>query len=388
MQEMDISYKKSSMAFGIVVVVLFVIVICSKNHPFQSQHLRSKKHALSNDQFMTASTNRRLLASPTDYDVGVGNGGGEEGDAGDYDGNGNGYDYAGGGGGGDGDDDRIRPQCSSDNIYVSQGQTPPLPSGIPTYTVIVQNICTSGGCSISDIHLSCGWFSSARLINPNLFKRIAYNDCLVNNGNAIVPGQTISFIYANTYPYPLAGLEWNFIEWIWSGYSHTRSGPGYARAFGIVAVLVVFVMCSRNHYFQGQRQYISSKEHAFSNRKLLASPTGNDGADDYHDMVSQCSTKNINILQGQTTPLPSGIPIFTVQIQNTCISGNCRISNIHLHCGWFSSARLVNPNLFKRIAFNDCLVNNGKPLNPGQTISFQYANTKSYPMSVSSMECL
>ncbi|CAH1448203.1 unnamed protein product [Lactuca virosa] len=164
---------------------------------------------------MTA-TNRRLLALPADYDIGGGDDGygdGDGGSVGDGDGgsvgDGDGGSVGDGDGGsvgdGDGDDDRIQPQyCSADNIYISQGQTPPLPSGIPTYTVIIQNICMSGSCIISDIHLSCGWFSSARLINPNMFKRISYNDCLVNNGNPISPGQTISFQYANTYPYRMS----------------------------------------------------------------------------------------------------------------------------------------------------------------------------------------
>ncbi|CAI9292459.1 unnamed protein product [Lactuca saligna] len=188
MQDMDISYRKSCMAFGIV-AVLFVFVMFSRDHLFQGQCLSSREHAFSKNQFMTA-TNRRLLALPADYDIGGG---------------GDGYGDGDGGSGGDGDDDRIQPQyCSADNIYISQGQTPPLPSGIPTYSVIIQNICMSGSCIISDIHLSCGWFSSARLINPNIFKRISYNDCLVNNGNPISPGQTIYFQYANTYPYPMS----------------------------------------------------------------------------------------------------------------------------------------------------------------------------------------
>ncbi|KAF5796626.1 hypothetical protein HanRHA438_Chr08g0365921 [Helianthus annuus] len=65
------------------------------------------------------------------------------------------------------------------------------------------NVCTTG-CDISSIHLTCGWFSSARLINPRVFKRLRYNDCLVNNGNRLANGHTISFQYANTFRYPLS----------------------------------------------------------------------------------------------------------------------------------------------------------------------------------------
>ncbi|XP_057765076.1 TPD1 protein homolog 1-like [Salvia miltiorrhiza] len=94
--------------------------------------------------------------------------------------------------------------CSKDSILVFQGATSPLPSGIPTYSVNVENVCLSESCSISDIHLSCGWFSSARTINPTIFRRLNYDDCLVNDGQPLNPGESISFQYANTFPYPLS----------------------------------------------------------------------------------------------------------------------------------------------------------------------------------------
>ncbi|KAI8529245.1 hypothetical protein RHMOL_Rhmol12G0210400 [Rhododendron molle] len=100
----------------------------------------------------------------------------------------------------------------------------------------------------------------------------------------------------------------------------------------------------------------------------------------------KCSKSDIVINQGPTPPLPSGIPTYTVEIMNVCISG-CDIAGIHLSCGWFSSARLINPRIFKRLRYNDCLVNDGKPLVNGNTISFQYANTFHYPLSVSSVVC-
>ncbi|XP_042953165.1 TPD1 protein homolog 1-like isoform X2 [Carya illinoinensis] len=94
-------------------------------------------------------------------------------------------------------------RCSKDDIEVSQGPTAPLPSGIPTYTVEIINVCFTG-CDISGIHLSCGWFSSAHLINPNIFKRLGYDDCLVNDGKPLLYGSILSFQYANTFPYPLS----------------------------------------------------------------------------------------------------------------------------------------------------------------------------------------
>ncbi|XP_004250560.1 TPD1 protein homolog 1-like [Solanum lycopersicum] len=107
--------------------------------------------------------------------------------------------------GGDGSENRIgEGTCSNNFIQVNQGPSASLPSGIPTYTVIVLNACYSGSCSISNIHLSCGWFSSARLINPRIFRRLNYNDCLVNDGQPLAAGESLTFSYANTYPYKLA----------------------------------------------------------------------------------------------------------------------------------------------------------------------------------------
>lgn len=96
------------------------------------------------------------------------------------------------------------PGCSKEDIEVDQGATGPLPSGIPTYTVIITNTCTIGSCTYSNIHLTCGWFSSFNLIDPNVFRRIAYNDCLLKNGATLNPNEVISFVYADTFPYPLA----------------------------------------------------------------------------------------------------------------------------------------------------------------------------------------
>ncbi|ERN17759.1 hypothetical protein AMTR_s00047p00097450 [Amborella trichopoda] len=100
-----------------------------------------------------------------------------------------------------------------------------------------------------------------------------------------------------------------------------------------------------------------------------------------------CSRDDIEVYQGDTRPLPNGIPTYTVQILNVCLRSNCDISAIHLRCGWFSSARMINPKIFRRLGFNDCLVNDGRPLRSGGSLSFQYANSFRYPLSVSSVIC-
>ncbi|KAG6759787.1 hypothetical protein POTOM_036276 [Populus tomentosa] len=50
-----------------------------------------------------------------------------------------------------------------------------------------------------------------------------------------------------------------------------------------------------------------------------------------------------------------------VQIVNAYVFG-CASSTIHFHGGWFASARVVNPRTFKRLSYDDCLVNGGKAL--------------------------
>ncbi|KAK2978524.1 hypothetical protein RJ640_010170 [Escallonia rubra] len=133
-----------------------------------------------------------------------------------------------------------------------------------------------------------------------------------------------------------------------------------------------------------QRLVFSKENRTAIARKLLALPDG-DGTLDR--IGATCSKANIYVFQGATTPLPNGIPTYTVQVENACLSGSCSISDIHLRCGWFSSARLINPSIFRRVCYDDCLVNNGEPLEPGESLSFQYANSFQYPLSVSSVSC-
>ncbi|MCO5550318.1 hypothetical protein L7F22_003802 [Adiantum nelumboides] len=94
-----------------------------------------------------------------------------------------------------------------------------------------------------------------------------------------------------------------------------------------------------------------------------------------------CSKGDISIVQGKSSSMPSGIPTFSVEIINMCVVG-CVISNVHIACGWFASAKLVNPKVFRRIKFNDCIVNNGAPIKGGESISFQYSNSFQYPLTM------
>ncbi|MCO5585596.1 hypothetical protein L7F22_039531 [Adiantum nelumboides] len=118
--------------------------------------------------------------------------------------------------------------------------------------------------------------------------------------------------------------------------------------------------------------------HAFAksvNRKLLVDP---------ERMGVTCTSEDIVILQGEMGPLPDGIPSFTVQIINLCVAG-CPVSDIHVSCGWFASTKLINPGVFKRVNFNDCIVNDKLPLKWGDSIVFEYTNSFQYPLQISSL---
>ncbi|KAI5077437.1 hypothetical protein GOP47_0007261 [Adiantum capillus-veneris] len=97
--------------------------------------------------------------------------------------------------------------------------------------------------------------------------------------------------------------------------------------------------------------------------------------------VHACTSRDISISQSRDdTP---GIPQFIVQIINTCTSG-CTPSDIHLNCGWFASAGTINPKVFRRVAYNDCVVNGGGPLPREAIVRFTYRNSFMYPLSFKS----
>ncbi|RVW27326.1 COP9 signalosome complex subunit 4 [Vitis vinifera] len=101
---------------------------------------------------------------------------------------------------------------------------------------------------------------------------------------------------------------------------------------------------------------------------------------------TNCSNGDIVIAQSRVGTLPSGISSFSMEITNACARG-CSISNLHLKCSMFASAVLVNPKIFKHQDVDDCLVNGGSPLTAGFTISFKYANSFQYPLSLASATC-
>ncbi|KAH9543182.1 hypothetical protein CY35_13G049800 [Sphagnum magellanicum] len=101
--------------------------------------------------------------------------------------------------------------CTKLDISLHQGQEGTV-GGIPTFGVEITNVCT-GGCPISDVHVACGDFASAMLVNPAVFRRLSLNDCLVNNGNPISNGDMIRFEYDNSFMYPMHVLSAVTCHW-------------------------------------------------------------------------------------------------------------------------------------------------------------------------------
>jgi hypothetical protein len=119
---------------------------------------------------------------------------------------------AGGGGGGGGGvvptarmgPDGSSTSCSGEEaVVVYQSSANPLPSGIPAYTVQIINVC-GGGCTVYDVHVSCGDFASTELVDPAKFQRVAFDDCVVKGGAALEPSETVSFQYSNSFSYQLS----------------------------------------------------------------------------------------------------------------------------------------------------------------------------------------
>ena len=98
-----------------------------------------------------------------------------------------------------------------------------------------------------------------------------------------------------------------------------------------------------------------------------------------------CSNDDIAVIQvnGEWS---NGVRLFKVDIINECSSG-CAISNIHVNCGDFTSAVFIDPKVFRKLSIGDCLVNDGQTLDIGASLSFSYANSFSYSLTVASVTC-
>ncbi|OEL17872.1 TPD1 protein-like protein 1B [Dichanthelium oligosanthes] len=98
-----------------------------------------------------------------------------------------------------------------------------------------------------------------------------------------------------------------------------------------------------------------------------------------------CSEEVVQVSQVIAGSLPNGIPCYSVTVTNTCLA--CTVRDVHVSCGNFASTELVDPSNFRRLAYADCLVKDGEPIGPGETVSFEYSNSFIYNMDVASVSC-
>nr|XP_051229426.1 TPD1 protein homolog 1B-like [Lolium perenne] len=157
------------------------------------------------------------------------------------------------------------------------------------------------------------------------------------------------------------------------GCSHMRSLVGV-----VVTMLLLLACCEAS-----SSQQLQQRKHY--PRKMLdvgGAPSPSDIV-----IVHGCSDPEelMHLSQSRAGSTGGGMPEYTVEITNTCL--DCNVCNVHLSCGNFTSTELVDPATFRRLAVNDCLVNNGGPIGPGELITFHYANSFIYDMKVKSASC-
>ncbi|XP_047085287.1 TPD1 protein homolog 1B-like [Lolium rigidum] len=162
------------------------------------------------------------------------------------------------------------------------------------------------------------------------------------------------------------------------GCSHMRSLVGV-----VVTMLLLLACCEGNYVSASSSQQLQQRQH--HPRKMLdvgGAPSPSDIV-----IVHGCSDPEelMHLSQSRAGSTGGGMPEYTVEITNTCL--DCNVCNVHLSCGDFASTELVDPATFRRLAVNDCLVNNGGPIGPGELITFHYANSFIYDMKVKSASC-
>ncbi|GMP76335.1 hypothetical protein CsSME_00033059 [Camellia sinensis var. sinensis] len=148
-------------------------------------------------------------------------------------------------------------------------------------------------------------------------------------------------------------------------------------------MMVIIIPCNLGLHSGSSNKHLNSNQ-AHNNMTTTFTLKSEQAYLNHRKLVLHVSCTNRDISISQSRDSTSGIPQYIVQIVNTCVVSGCAPSNIHLHCGWFASARMVNPRVFKRLFYDDCLVNAGKPLKTSQIIRFTYSNSFMYPLGFKS----
>lgn len=103
--------------------------------------------------------------------------------------------------------------CGPKDVFVSQSNGEPQRDGTSEYRVDVVNRCGGGDfdgdgkCVVSDIHLFCGHFRSVLPVDPELLRVVGPADCLLINGNAILPTSNVSFVYTSYVEYQMSVIS-------------------------------------------------------------------------------------------------------------------------------------------------------------------------------------
>lgn len=96
---------------------------------------------------------------------------------------------------------------------------------------------------------------------------------------------------------------------------------------------------------------------------------------------SQCSYKDISVSQSQTGVVENK-PQWTVTVRDKC--SNCPQKNVKLDCTGFQT-ELVMPYTIFKVVGNECILNDGKPLD-GKPLNFYYVWDTSFPLNPISSE--
>ncbi|KAK9057610.1 hypothetical protein SSX86_022446 [Deinandra increscens subsp. villosa] len=152
----------------------------------------------------------------------------------------------------------------------------------------------------------------------------------------------------------------------------------------VFSFMLFIIVLSHLQFLGGaSNEYLHDNKNSTTSA-AIKSPFNSHTNHSFQDNVQQTSCRPNDLRIAQSQVGFTGIPLYAVEIINGCLSeaAGCQPSKVHLHCDWFASARFINPKVFKRLSYDDCLVNDGKSFKSGQMISFSYANTHMYPLAL------
>ncbi|OVA17450.1 hypothetical protein BVC80_1837g270 [Macleaya cordata] len=85
-------------------------------------------------------------------------------------------------------------KCGLKDIEINQTKTGRVVEGDPEWIVVIKNKCD---CPTYDLIIRCLGFSTVEPVDPKYLKQLdGGDDCLVNNGDFILPSKPFSFKYA------------------------------------------------------------------------------------------------------------------------------------------------------------------------------------------------